>query len=57
MHFVIEPNGPWSLHGCHIAVILLAESFGCNWPIVVGLYGPVLATMLWKHAGMIDMNI
>jgi hypothetical protein len=54
---VIELNGPWSLLGCHIAVILPNESFGCNGPIVVGLYGLDLVTMLWKHAGMIDMNI
>jgi hypothetical protein len=50
-------SGPWSLHGCHIAVIPLDELFGYNWPIVVGLYGPDLVMMLWKHAGMIDTNI
>jgi hypothetical protein len=54
---VIELNGPWSLLGGHIAVMLLEESFGYNWPIVVGPYGPDLVMMLWKHAGMINTNI
>jgi len=54
---MLEPSGLWSLLGGHIAVMLLDESFGYNWPIVVGLDGLDLVMMLWKHAGMIDMNI
>jgi hypothetical protein len=57
MHFMLGLNGPWSLHGCHIAVILLNELFGYNWPIVVELHGLDPEMMLWKHAGMINMNI
>jgi hypothetical protein len=54
---VIEIIGAYSLLGGHIAVILPNESFGYNWPIVVGPYGLDLAMMLWKLAGMSDMNI
>ena len=54
---MIELNGAYSLLGGHIAVISLNESFGYNWPIVVGLDGPDPAVMLWKLAGMIAMNI
>ena len=50
-------NGPWSFHGGHIAVMPLVESFGYNWPIVVGPYGLDPAVMLWKLAGTIDTNI
>jgi hypothetical protein len=54
---MLGPSGPWSLHGGHIAVMPLVESFGYNGPIVVGPYGSDPALMLWKHVGMIDMNI
>jgi hypothetical protein len=37
--------------------MLLIESYGYNGPIVVELDGLDPAMMLWKHVGMIAMNI
>lgn len=53
---MLEPSGPWSLHGGHTVVNSLDELFGCNM-LIVGVSDGLMAGPHLIIVGMIAMNI